>query len=76
MTPKQKAEQIMLKYLKIENTFDINQLPYMALTKRCSLIAVDEILNEYIEQDKFPKSNTITEKINYWQEVRNVIYLL
>lgn len=76
MTPKQKAEQIMLKYLKIENTFDINQLPYMALTKRCSLIAVDEILNEYIEQDKFPKSNIITEKINYWQEVRNIIYLL
>lgn len=76
MTPKQKAEQIMLKYLKIENTFDINQLPYMALTKRCSLIAVDEILNEYIEQDKFPKSNTIIEKINYWQEVRNIIYLL
>lgn len=76
MTPKQKAEQIMLKYLKIENTFDINQLPYMALTKRCSLIAVDEILNEYIEQDKFPKSDMIAEKINYWQEVRNIIYLL
>jgi hypothetical protein len=70
MTPQEKAKELVDKYLTMENTLNIIDLPYLEMSKQCALIAVDEIISlaywEYME------SNTHEEKI-YWQELRNEI---
>jgi len=68
MTPKEKAEELFVKYafLTISDMSDEN----FNQTKQCALIAVDEILKlnvfDYYESDW---SNTI----EYWNEVKQKI---
>jgi hypothetical protein len=66
MTPKEKAEELYLKfYSKIPSIQDEGQMQDEA-SKQCALIAVDEIL-KITWVDKF----LITE--DYWQEVKQEI---
>ena len=44
MTAKNKAEELVKKYLSIENALNVVDLPYMTFTKQCALIAVDELI--------------------------------
>jgi len=66
-TPKEKAEELVLRYLRIDNNFKEWFNSYIA--KQCALIAVDEILFvlEFNLDFKMEKS------IKYWQEVKNEI---
>jgi hypothetical protein len=61
MTPKEKAENLALKY----HNLWINGNSIMA--KHCALISVDEILNE---QNEFMQTN---EHYKYWQKVKQEI---
>ena len=66
MTPKEKAEELVIKFqFKPEGI-------YKDLDKRCALIAVDEILNVACDESDYDKSVT---KI-YWQEVKQEIEAL
>jgi hypothetical protein len=42
MTPKEKAEELILKYLRIDN--DTKEWFHKGIAKQCALVAVDEIL--------------------------------
>jgi len=59
MTPKEKAKELFDKYNKTVNTITYTPI------KKCALIAVDEILNEYWSHD--------TKRRDYWNEVKQEI---
>ena len=66
MTPKEKAEELINKY--ILNTpvgFHFDD------AKRCSLIAVDEILKEV--DDYFLHQHCATDRYFFWKEVKQEI---
>ena len=62
MTPKEKAQELFLKYYnRIEHTLSIEYVGYdWDIAKTCTLIAVDEILKLRVN-------------IPYWQEVKEEI---
>jgi hypothetical protein len=79
MTPKEKAIELVYKFLRVEDntTFywcgyfderlkDDDVLPH---AKQCALIAVDEIINTY-------HSPMDDEQIEEWQQVKQEIELL
>lgn len=69
MTPKEKAKELVDRYLKIENVLDISSaIPYKLLSIESALIAVDEIL---IIQEYWGGINNFNYK--YWQEVKQEI---
>ena len=59
MTPKEKAEELVVKYM-----FLLNVDSAISKTKQCALLVVNEILNN-IQFDEY-----LTE---YWQEVKQEI---
>ena len=75
MTPKEKADELVNKFMEYSHT---DFIPYrggyqmdsqIENAKQCALIAVDEILNtiEYSSQaDELSK-------VNYWQEIKQEI---
>ena len=64
MTPKEKADELCLKYYKIiERTLSIE---HVKITKQCALIAVDEILSEFM----FDDSDYSNRRYKYYQEVK------
>ena len=64
MTPKENAEELCLKYYKIiERTLSIE---HVKITKQCALIAVDEILSEFM----FDDSDYSNRRYKYYQEVK------
>ena len=67
MTPKEKAEELCMKfYSRIEHTLSEEYSPHEKfITKKCALIAVDEILKAGQDVDEFADS--------YWQEVKQEI---
>jgi hypothetical protein len=67
MTPKEKAEQLIIKYRLIEfdKTEDTRLLISLKDAKECALIAIDEIINAGKDVDEFADS--------YWQEVKQEI---
>ena len=69
MTPKQKAEDLLHKYMILED--NENNFNYDI---KCALIAVDEILkaipNEYLDVWQGETNMVINEDIEYWQEVK------
>jgi hypothetical protein len=71
MTPKQKAKELMLKYVIYVRYYDdyehIDDRTKIK-AKQCALIAVEEILNSGKDVDEFCDS--------YWQEVKKEIELL
>ena len=63
MTPKEKSEELVLKYYELsKNKYpSTNGIP---LAKQCALIAVNEILDLYLEESR----NT-----RYWEDVKEEI---
>jgi len=83
MTPKEKAEQLVNEHYSLISGLSINfiskliALPngvsYYEIAKKCSLVAVDEILNFDIKAKN--ESQFIIERRieDYWQEVKQEI---
>jgi len=72
MTPKEKAEELILKYLRLQEEGSSNWF-HKILAKKCALIAVDEILN-YDIRAKCEVQFIIEQRIeSYWQEVKQEI---
>jgi hypothetical protein len=67
LTPKEKADELVLRYLRINN--NTKEWFNLYIAKQCALIAVDEILFvlEFNLDFKMEKS------IKYWQEVKEEI---
>jgi hypothetical protein len=72
MTSKEKAIELLNKYNSLQVSFYKNQDPSYGYAKQCALIAVDEIIDSYIQE----KNNgyIVSDKIIlYWQEVKQEI---
>ena len=65
MTPKQKAKELMFLFANKIQKYD-TILYQKKLSKKCALIAVDEILYSILDSSD----------IEYWQDVRKEIELL
>ena len=91
MTPKEKAEELCVKYYKLFNNFpnyqyvieNLNTIQDEKLytTKQCALIAVDEIIDASPTNPLKSSyielySDMIDECIEYWQDVKKEIELL
>lgn len=74
MTPKEKAEELVDKFINLNShkMSDYSRIEYPT-AKQCALIAVDEILNNFL-------SNRTTkygrERYDFWQKVKQEIKLL
>ena len=64
MTPEEKATELVLRYLRIDN--NTIQWFNLYIAKQCALIVVDEILNINSVDKDFSLSH-------YWQDVKNEI---
>ena len=79
MTPKEKAEELVDKYMNIRNVkLSDYSIIYLPTAKQCALIAVDEILNTlkiFPEKDTTSKSvvNFSVSRIMYWVQVKKEI---
>jgi hypothetical protein len=71
MTPKEKAEELVLKYLRLQEKDSYNWFN-KGLAKECALIAVDEILNI----DNIKPYILHKEIIKFYQEVKQEILKL
>jgi hypothetical protein len=60
MTPKEKAEELVLKYLRIDN--NTREWFNKHIAKQCALIAVDEIIKVMSDSQDW-----------YWEEVKQEI---
>lgn len=73
MTPRQKADELYSKYDDLLNKDFGNPIVFDNQLKQCSLIAVDELLNNFL-------SNRTTEygreRYHFWQQVKQEIELL
>ena len=65
MTPKKKAEELIVKMSTHDRDIHPHCTHYIA--KQCALIAVDEVLN-FINTDAFSYTNE-----EYWQKVKQEI---
>jgi hypothetical protein len=74
MTTKEKAEELVNKYLDIEDTYEY--ISY-SMAKKCALITVDEILNWPQVLDTVRISKDVNEfnvrPSRYWTEVKEEI---
>ena len=66
MKPKEKAEKLVLKFLRIEN--NTPEWFNTHIAKQCALIAVDEILNHHSQEQGLYRIDTY-----YWQQVKTEI---
>jgi hypothetical protein len=73
MTPKEKANELYLKYTDTLNIKDL-QVTANPFAKQCAIIAVDEILSDY--KNYLMHENTEYKGLMYWQEVKKEIELL
>jgi len=69
MTPKEKAEELVLKYLKLQEP-NYNWF-HKGLAKQCASIAVDEIIKA-IDFDWMEVQN-LEQQHRYWEEVKQEI---
>ena len=71
MTSKEKAEELVNKYMNIgQIKMSDHSRIYLPTAKQCALIAVDEIL-DYITTSL--DIQTSLAAVNYWQEVKQEI---
>ena len=73
MTPKEKAEELLLKFLKVDNNTKEWFNKYMA--KQCALIAVDEIIKSRPSLPELLNGGYLSEEIllSNWLEVKQEI---
>ena len=70
MTPKEKAKELVNKFIPFVDTYHYG---FLVKNKQCALIAVDEIL-DIIEDDGFTFAEYHDKKtIEYWFEVKQEI---
>jgi hypothetical protein len=74
MTPRSKADQLLIKFKMSECTHGYNDVRDLHAANRCAIIAVDEMLNEYPSQ--VPKDSYEMERHLYWIEVKNELQKL
>ena len=73
MTPKEKAEEIINKFLKLTSKhkgLETAGLGAITLAKQCALIAVDEIIAQI---EPSVSMDVISARITYWQRVKQEI---
>ncbi len=70
MTPKEKAQELVLKYLRIKTHKMFNGWWHKITAKQCALIAVDEILSNDGWSSSFEEWNTFK---NYFEQVKQEI---
>ena len=79
MTPKEKAQELFLKYYnRIEHTLSIEYVGYdWDIAKTCALIAVDEMIS-YFQKETFMMAypEIAISEVTYWQEVKQEIEAL
>ena len=63
MTPKEKAEELYLKFY--------NEIHYKDTSKNCALIAVNEIINANPHSN--PLNTDVYSTMGWWQEVKQEI---
>jgi hypothetical protein len=66
-TPKEKAEELVGKYMSLLE-YELPATWHVYLIKKCALIAVDEMLNEYPSQ--CPKDSYEMERHIFWNQVK------
>jgi hypothetical protein len=69
MTPEEKAEELVLKYLRVKTHQMFNGWWHKMTAKQCALIAVDELIKSW-DKDLYENCGAS----EYWQEVK--YYLL
>ena len=70
MTPKEKAQELVLRYLRLQEP-NYNWF-HKGLAKQCALIAVDELIDSYTKEKSY--GYIISDKIiPYWEEVKQEI---
>ena len=62
MTPKEKAEELVLKFKELPQEGTMMFYLAFEISKQCALIAVDELINQVTHSD-----------VGYWQEVKQEI---
>lgn len=75
MTPKEKAEELIAKFMAIKSTklSDFSVI-YSPVAKLCALIAVDEIINCLDDDDLYIQGESnIDGFINYYKEIKQEI---
>ncbi len=73
MTPKDKAKELTLKFMKIDSDsekFDEFEMK-LFYAQRCALIAVDEIISSNPHSN--PLNTNVESTMSYWQEVKQEI---
>jgi len=71
MTPKEKAEELVGKYVSLTDGW-VYGIKNWEHKKKCALIAVDEMLEE-LDHLAFDDFDYGTSKMMYWIEVKNEI---
>ena len=77
MTPKEKAKELLIKFLYYVESFSLEQQNENA--KQCALISVDEILELNVcwyDEDlvkSYPKSYKPSQTIEFWEQVKEEI---
>ena len=73
MTPKEKATELVLKYLRLQEP-NYNWF-HKGLAKQCALIAVDEVLDFMMDDDKESETCYWANHplLSYWYEVKQEI---
>jgi hypothetical protein len=71
MSAKDKAEELVLKYLRIDNNTKGWFNTYIA--KQCAIIVVEEIIEECYKWSGGDNSTWDRERFNFWTEVKREI---
>jgi len=73
MTPKDKAKQLTLKFMKIDSDSEhfVEFKIFFFYAQRCALIAVDEVIENLVELSN--GEFTFIHNVEYWQEVKQEI---
>jgi hypothetical protein len=72
MTPKEKADQLVTVYYDSIMSFLTNSMK-LENAKKCSLIAVDQIILEQCKSSELKDPRYQDERLNYWNEVKQEI---
>jgi hypothetical protein len=73
MTPKEKADELINKYLTSRDANQWDDVRDVHAAIRCALIAVDEIIQGYEFDSLEINHKRIVDSINYWDEVKKEI---
>jgi hypothetical protein len=78
MTPKEKAEELVLKFKELPQEGTLMFYLAFEISKQCALIAVDEILDFMMDDDKESETCYWANHplLSYWYEVKKEIELL